>query len=276
MKSKIIKGFKDKINVTLNNLDSIESDILKLSTEISEMIKNDVGRVIFVGAGISADMAKIIIEEMKFNFKLKEGKFISVTAAKSFSGSLDKWKELEEVHQTVIFELGELNLSKDDLLIGLSASGKTKYVLSALDFAIQSNSKTALITDFSDHPMAGKLDFEINTKMGNPVIIGLNTAEGSTIQKIILDSVIYESMYMAGRIYKGCLVYMESASEKIENYCNSVLMQLVGIEKEDAVKLLNEHNKELEVALICGIKNISNSEAKDLLIEHKGDLHKIL
>ncbi len=277
MKNELLKNFKDKIECTLDNLKTIEDDIIKLSEEISKMIQNESGRIIFVGAGISADMAKIIIEEMWFNFQIPRDKFISVTAAKTFSDSVIKWKELEEIPQTVVFELESLEITTDDLLIGLTSSGKTQYVISALTYARNSGCKTAVITDSANELFESDyIDFKINTSFGSPVVLGLNSAGGSTVQKIIIDNVLYLAMEMAGRIYQQSLVYMEPVSKKIEEYCINVICKLVNVEEEEAKDIFDKSDRRLEIALISSLKKVSPEDARELLFINKGNFNKIL
>ncbi len=276
MKNKLLNKFRDKINTTLNQLDSIEPEIESLAKRISEIIQKEEGRIIFVGAGISADMAEIIIEEMWFNFQIPVGKFISLTAAKSYAQSVEKWKELEELSQTSVFELEEINLEKNDLLIGLSSSGKTKYVVAALTYAMQQGCETALITDMGNTELTEKTTFSINTKFGNPIVTGLNAAEGSTVQKIILDNVIYLAMELSGRIYKDHLVYMKPVSQKIEKYCVNVLSNLLDVTYEEAQEKFEANERSLELSIISSLKGVSTDEARDLLFEHKGNFNKII
>ncbi len=276
MKNELLNKFRKKINTTLNQLDSIESQIEILAKRISEMIQSNNGRIIFVGAGISADMAKIIIEEMWFNFQIPVGKFISLTAAKSYAQSVEKWKELEELSQTSVFELEEINLQPEDLLIGLSSSGKTKYVVAALNFAIQNGCDTALITDMENSELLDKTTYSINTKFGNPIVTGLNAAEGSTVQKIILDNVIYLAMEDAGRIYEDHLVFMKPVSNKIEKYCIDVISKILKISLEESEDIFNKNEKSLELSLIATLKNISTDEARDLLHDNKFNFNKII
>ncbi len=276
MKNKLLNKFREKINTTLNQLDSIEQEIETLAIRISEMIQSDEGRIIFVGAGISASMAEIIIEELWFNFQIKSDKFISLTAAKGYSKSVDKWKELEEISQTSVFELEEIDLQPKDLLIGLSSSGKTKYVVAAIQYAIQCGCETALITDMDNAELIDKTTFSINTKFGNPIVTGLNAAEGSTVQKIILDNVIYLAMELSGRIYKDSLVYMRPVSKKIEKYCVDVISSLVGVSYEKSMELFEKNERSLELTLITSLKGVSIDKARDLLFENKGNFNKLL
>ncbi len=276
MKNKLLSNFKDKIINVFEQLEVIENEIDKLSDLIAEKVQKDEGRIIFVGAGISADMAKIIIDEMWFNFQIDNEKFLSITAAKSYASSLEKWKELEEMPSVSVFELESLNLNKEDLLIGLTSSGKTQYVTSAIDFAKKLGCQTAVITDMQKVKTNTKVDFEIHTNFGEPTIIGLNTAEGSTVQKIMIDNVIYLAMEKSGRIWNNSLVFMIPVSEKIEKYCIDVISRILKVDEDNAKELLYKYDKSLELVLISELKKISIDEAKTLLKENGNNFNKIV
>ncbi len=276
MKNKILSNFKDKIINVFEQLEIIENEIEKLSDLIAEKVQKDEGRIIFVGAGISADMARIIIDEMWFNFQIYNEKYLSITAAKSYASSLEKWKELEEMPSVSVFELESLNLNKEDLLIGLTSSGKTQYVTSAIDFAKKLGCQTAVITDMQKVKTNTKVDFEIHTNFGEPTIIGLNTAEGSTVQKIMIDNVIYLAMEKSGRIWNDSLVFMIPVSEKIEKYCIDVITKILKVDENNAKELLYKYDKSLELVLISELKKVSIDDAKTLLKDNGNNFNKIV
>ncbi len=275
MKSRLLKNFENKLTLVFEQLNKIEGDIDLLATKIADKVENNKGRIVFVGAGISADMAKIIIDEMWFNFQMDNKTFISITAAKSYAKSLEKWKELEEMPSVSVFELQMINLNENDILIGLTSSGKTKYVKSAIDYANEIGCETAIITDAGESSIIMKADYIINTNFGNPSIIGLNTAEGSTVQKIMIDNIIYLAMEKMGRIYNDCLVFMSPVSDKIERYCIQVISKILDKDEETAKELLYKHNKSLEVTLVSEYKGISDDEAKELLENNNYNFNKI-
>lgn len=266
----------------LNKIRETEDNILKslpvieeLAKEIAEKIDSN-GKVIFVGAGISSETARIIIDELWFNFQIKRGKFVALTAAKQYTDNLEKWKELEEMSSTSIFELNELGIDENDIVIGLSSSGKTQYVVSAVKYAKDLGCKTAVITDVDSSFVAEYADYVINTKFGKPSIKGLNAAEGGTVQKIIIDLLIYNAMAFAGRIYENTLVFMIPVSKKIEDYCLEVITELLLVDLETANELFNKYSKSLELTIICEKLNIDISKAKSLLLKYNNNLNKIL
>lgn len=274
MKNTITNQMLSRIEQSSKNIYDVSNEIENLSKLISNKFDEE-GRIIFIGAGLSSEMARIIIDELWFNFQIKKGKFISLTAAKKYIEDTDTWKELEEVASTSIFELDELGLNESDLVIGLSASGRTQYVVSAIKYAHDIGCVTASVTDVDKSIIGEYSDYIINTKFGNPPILGLNAAEGGTIQKIILDLLIYNAMSISGRIYKNTLVLMKPVTSKIEKYCIESLSTLLNISYDKAKYIFEKNNKSLEISLITNLLNCSAEEAKVKLKENKYNFNKI-
>lgn len=269
---------KEMINRLEENLKGIESaneEIIKVSQEIANRLSGE-GRVIFVGAGMAPEMVRIILDELWFNFQIKRGKFVTLTAARNYIQDTDKWKELEEVSSASIFELDEIGLESNDLVIGLSASGKTQYVVSAMKYAHDIGCVTAAVTDFSKTKLEQHSDFVINTNFGQPPILGLNTGSGATIQKIVFDLLIYNSMLLSGKIYKGCLVFMKPVSSKIYGYCIETIENLLHLSNREAVKLFESVGNKLELALITKLKNCNIDEAAEILKDNDYNFNKIM
>lgn len=265
----------DKLNNSGSYLETIGKDIEALAEKISQKLSTE-GRVIFVGAGLSSEMARIIIDELWFNFQIQKGKFISLTAARNYVEDTDTWKELEEVSSTSIFELNELGLNSNDIVIGLSSSGKTQYVVSAIKYAHDIGCETAAVTDIDNSLIGENADYVINTKFGTPPIVGLNAAEGGTIQKIILDLLIYNAMSLSGRIYENHLVFMQPVSAKIKSYCISTIVNLLKTDEASAKELLTTASGRLEVALIMGLKSCTPRDAETLLEGNDYNFYRIL
>ncbi len=263
-------GIVNKIFDQKNNILKIEKQINLIADLVCEKINNK-GRIIFVGAGLLPEIAQSIINELWFNFQIEDGKFISLAAAKKYASSLEVWKSLEEIHSISIFELDEININDNDLVIALSASGKTEYVVSALKHAKSIGCKTALVTEAINSLAIEYADIIVDTNIGSPFIYGLNAAEGGTIQKLILDLIIYTAMEKSGRIYKNKLIFLKPVSIKLENYCINIISDLLKVDKIKAEQIFKENDSRLEVALLSNLKKISKKEAEQLLIKNKNN-----
>lgn len=275
MKNNTILDLKlEKLEKTLDNIKNNEGSIMEIAKLIADKFDNE-GRIIFIGAGMAPEMIKIIIDELWLNFQIRKDKFVSLTAARNFIEDTDTWKELEEVFSTSIFELDELGLQSNDLVIGLSASGKTQYVVSALKYSFDIGCETVLITDHENTQLEKYSKHILITGFGNPPIIGHNNGTGATVQKIMVDLILYNAMTIAGRIYEGHLVFMKPVSKKIKGYCIETIQSLLVVDEESAKTMLKEANDRLEVALIKGLKGIENEEAIELLKLHNNNFNKI-
>lgn len=275
MKNNIFDSMVEKTFSQKEGVKNMKKEIIQLSNWVVETIKNN-GRVIFVGAGISSEIPRAITEELWFNFSLEKEKFIIISAAKNFIMDIEHWKELEEISSISIFELDELNLSKNDLVIGITCSGKTEYVIGAIKYANDLNCKTAMITENINISVESKPNLILCSKLNSPTIFGLCSAEGGTIQKMITDLVVYSAMEQMGRIWKGYLIFMKPVSKKLQDYCIFTIMKLLKTSRADAEKLFEKNNRKLEQTILAGVKNLSSNEAEKLLKNNEYDFLKLI
>ncbi len=274
-KNELINGFKNKIINALDKIDYSQTAIDVVADLIADKIENKSGRVIFIGAGISADIANIVVNQLKFDFQV-EDVFISITAGKKYGDLIVKWKELEEIPSVSIFELNSVEINSNDILFAFSASGKTKYIISAIKYAKERGCKTVLMTDFDNSTAYRVADYVINTNFGKPSIIGLNPADGGTIQKIYIDNLIFTSLEKAGRLYKGNIVFLRPITKKIERNCIEIICNLTNLSVEEATLALNKNNRSLEHTIISTLKNVDYNEADKMLIENNFNFNKII
>ena len=258
-----------------NNIKDLKKEIQTLSQWIVKTLKND-GRIIFIGAGISSEMVRIIIEELWFNFSINKNKFIVISAAKKYIDDVEKWKELEEISSISVFELDELNLKPNDLIIGITCSGKTEYVMGALSYAHDLKCKTSIITENKQLNFNNKVDLVLCPKSSQVSILGLCSAEGGSIQKILLDLILYGSMEEIGRIWNGYLIFMKPVSKKLYDYCIYTLMKLLRINKSEAIDLFTESENRLEIAILSRINKITIIKAEELIENNEYDFRKII
>lgn len=270
--------FDSILNETFSRKESIKDqkeEILTLSHWIVDALKNN-GRIIFIGAGISSEISRIIIDEMWFNFSIKKEKFIVLSAAKKYIDDIEKWKELEGISSISIFELDELNLNSNDLIIGMTCSGKTEYVIGALSYAKELKCKTTIITENKDLNFSDKVDLVLCSKTKKISISNLYSAEGTTTQKIILDLTLYSAMEEIGRILKGHPVFMRPVSKKLYEYCIDTIMKILNIKESKAKKIFEENDNELETSILSVSKNITKEKARKLIEDNEYDFNKLI
>ncbi len=274
MENEIFDQMLEKTFSQKEGIKRIKRKIIQLSEMVVDTMKND-GRIFFVGAGISSEIARIITEELWFNFSINRERFVILSAAKKFISEIDSWKELEEISSVSIFELNELKLNKNDLVIGITCTGKTEYVIGAIKYAKDLKCKIALITENGDLN-ENDFDLVLTSKLNNPTIFGLCSAEGATIQKLIIDFTLYTSMEKIGRIWKGHLIFMKPVSKKLYGYCIYTIMELLKIKKIDAEDLFEKNDCKLQQTILSYVKKISSEKASKLLEDNEFDFIKLI
>ncbi|BDU67438.1 MAG: hypothetical protein TYPL_0910 [Candidatus Tyloplasma litorale] len=278
MKNETSKKILNKIKNSIDILFEIEKEIYELSLKIAKKLKKgEKGRVVFIGAGIASELAKVIIDELWFTFQIDSKKFVALTAAKDYENVIEQgeWKKFEEIASAPILQLDSINLTKEDLVICLSASGKTQYIKYAMKYAHEIGCLIALITDFEETLMNKYVDIKINTQFGPSILIGLNAADGGTIQKIVLDLLIYNSMEILGRIWKGHLVYIRPSSKKIMNDCIRIICEIVSCSFEYALKLFQKNNNELETAIVSELLKLDYQSSRKVIENNDYDFNRI-
>lgn len=253
----------------------IQKEIENLSKSIANKIRGD-GRIIFIGAGLSAEMPRIILEELWFNFQINRNKFLTITAAKNYNEMMEDWKKLENLSSISIFELNDIGLNNKDLIIGLSSSGISKYIESSLKYAKELGCETAVITNTSKLSTLKYIDHIMNTNFDKPTIKGLASAEGGTVQKVILDILIYNAMLFSGRIYKNRMIYIKPFSEKLEAYAVEAISFIIKKSLEDSLKILHKNNNSTEIAILTELLGISFINAEKIIKDNNYDFNKII
>lgn len=274
MDNTFIDKNKDGISNALDSIEKARTEITKLSEAISDIIQHDHGRVVIAGTGLGSDIIEVVLEELKFNYSLPPEKIIFANSNKKFQSSIEGWKKLEELHQAAFLEIGELNLTPDDLFIGVTSSGTSEYVLQGLAVALEHMAVTAMITNTNS--IINKNIIHLISIPYKPKTESLNVAESSTILKMTVDIIFNKAMELSGRLYHNRIMYRKTDTHKLEEYCVKTLRLEFDITEEEALSLLHEFEGCLPAVIISKKLNITREEAVETLHSNNHNMLKIL
>ncbi|MCL2040309.1 MAG: N-acetylmuramic acid 6-phosphate etherase [Bacteroidetes bacterium] len=206
------------------------------------------GRLLYFGAGTSGRLGILDAAECPPTFGTelnmvqghiaggKEAVFVAVEGAEdNILDGIDKIKELE--------------VGSKDLVCGISASGRTPWVLSALKQAKLQGAFTFLITTNSnrDYVELG-IDVVICPNVGPEVVAGSTRMKSGTAQKMILNMITTTSMVRLGKTYKNIMLDLQPKNNKLKERAKKVLMTITGIDKHNAEKVLAETKYNVRLA----------------------------
>jgi N-acetylmuramic acid 6-phosphate etherase len=192
-------------------------------------------------------------------------------------GTLIRSREgVEDDAKAAVRDLKQEQLSKNDLVIGISASRRTPYVVAALRYARKMKAKTVFISANPKPVVPIKADVNIPVVVGPEVVAGSTRMKAGTAQKLVLNMISTAAMIKMGKTYGNVMIDLGGTSEKLKERARKTLMELTGLSYAKAGNLLKVARGHLKTALVMSLKQVTAVEAAKLLIKAEGKLHRIL
>lgn len=207
------------------------------------------GRVIYVGAGTSGRIAVQDIVELEPTYGLDSRYFVYVMAGGE--GALLKSQEgSEDDTGAAISKMKEIKLTSSDAVVGISASGRTPFVLSALKFANETGSYTIGIVNNADSAIEKVASHCVVLDTGPEVIQGSTRMKAGTSQKLALNAISTTVAIKLGRVYHNMMSYMGvTYNKKLTERAISFLMNEFGVSKDVALATLESSGYRLWEAI---------------------------
>jgi len=162
----------------------------------------------------------------------------------------------EDNKKQAIIDIKRKKLCENDVLIGISASGETPYVLSAIGYANKINSSTIGITNNSDSSLIKISNHSILLKTGAEVIQGSTRMNAGTAQKITLNTISTTIAILFNRTFDNIMDHMKSNfNEKLRNRALTIIMTLFKIDRKEATSLLVKYDYNIEKVITFLNKN---------------------
>lgn len=210
----------------------------KLIAVVVDKMKNG-GRLFYIGAGTSGRLGILDASEIPPTYGMPHGKVIGLIAGgdqairKSVEHAEDDfkqaWKDLE-MH----------GINKDDVLIGIAASGRTPYVLGGVTDAKKAEVVTGCITCNEGSKLASLVDYPIEIIVGPEFVTGSTRMKAGTAQKLALNMISTSTMIQLGRVKGNKMVDMQLSNNKLIDRGTKMIMSELGIDETKAADLLKE------------------------------------
>jgi N-acetylmuramic acid 6-phosphate etherase len=219
------------------------------------------GRVFLVGAGTSGRLCVIEAAEIPPTYGLSAENFQAVIAGsreavfRSVETAEDETEEAEE-------DLARLDLGKADLVVGVSASGSTPYVLGAVEYAGSLGAKTVGVTNNEDTPLSGLVDVAIEVVVGPEVVAGSTRMKAGTAQKMVLNMITTASMVRLGLVHDGYMVGVQASNRKLVDRSIGMITEISEVDRAEAESLLNSAGGDVRVAILLAMTGLTPDEAR--------------
>src|SRR5262245_40921083 len=163
------------------------------------------GRLVYVGAGTSGRLALVDVVEISTTFAVPPGRVVAIVAGGSGS-TAEAQEHAEDDASAGARELRELALTADDAVVGISASGRTPYVLGAVEEARRVGATTVGLVCVDGSELGDLADHGIAVVVGSEVIAGSTRLKAGTAQKLVLNTISTVAMVRLGKTYGNLMV----------------------------------------------------------------------
>lgn len=231
------------------------------------------GRIVYLGAGTSGRLAIVDAVETVPTFNASPDEFTYIMAG----GKEAVYKSLEAVEdneEEARRELERIRLNANDILIGITASGRTPFVKGALQYASEKEAETVLIANVENPELAPFADHVIKIVTGPEVITGSTRLKAGTSQKMVLNMISTATMIKQGKVYGNHMVDVLTLNEKLKIRATNMVCEITGVEKNKARKTLETSNWKVKVAIVSLLLNVDTQSAEERLNKHEGFIRK--
>ena len=270
----IVKLFSEADKEPQKAVEKAIPEIVKAIDEITVRLKSN-GRLFYIGTGTSGRIGVLDASELPPTFctnpDLVQG--IIAGGVPSLTRSSESLEDLSEI---AISDLKDRNFSNRDVLIAITASGRTPYVFGALNYSKSINALTISISSVPETDSTLDNDIDIRLITGPEILAGSTRLKAGTATKMALNIISTSVMIKLGKVYGNRMIDLSVSNDKLMDRAISILFDIGSVDKETAVQLLKKTNGSVKLSLLIALTGMDVVEAKQLLDDSKGNLRTAL
>ena len=233
------------------------------------------GRLVYIGAGTSGRLGVLDASECPPTFGVSP-EMVKGIIAGGERALRHPIEGAEDSKTQAVVDLQTIQFSSKDVLVGIAASGRTPYVIGALEYAKSLGSVTVSIASNPNSAMANIVDIAIDTVVGPEVLTGSSRLKSGTAQKLVLNMLTTASMILMGKCYQNLMVDVQASNEKLKARAIRIVMQATDCDKALAEETLKQADQNAKLAIMMILSGLDRAQAETLLEKHQGKLQLAL
>ncbi|UDI77661.1 N-acetylmuramic acid 6-phosphate etherase [Staphylococcus taiwanensis] len=250
---------------------AIEKIIPDLNTVIEQIVERfrQGGRLIYIGAGTSGRLGVLDAAECVPTFNTHPDEVIGIIAGgqKAMTEAVEGAEDDLEMGAK---DLEQLNLSHKDVVIGISASGRTPYVKGALSYANDIKALTIALSCNEHTDISALATYGLEVNVGPEILTGSTRLKAGTAQKLILNMISTLTMIGVGKVYDNLMVDLKATNYKLEQRSIHIIEEVCGLPFQEAQTLYEQADNNVKIAIVMNLCNTSKDDAKLRLLNNNG------
>jgi len=233
------------------------------------------GRLIYIGAGTSGRIAALDASECPptFNTDPKTVQFVIAGGMRALSGATEV---SEDSRASGKKDLARRKPGKQDVVVGIAASGRTPYTVAALEYARKKGATTVAVTCARNSELGRAAEIEIVAEVGPEVLAGSTRMKAGSAAKMVLNMLSTGAMARLGYVYNGLMVNVNTSNGKLVERALGILEQAAGVDRKTAARVLKSSGNQVAVALIMLKTGLGPRQAVKKLQACKGNVRQAM
>ena len=249
-------------------------NIAQCVTWAIESIENG-GRIIYMGAGTSGRLGVLDAVECPPTFGVAPEVVVGLIAGgeKAFVKAVEGAEDSRELGRQ---DLIDINANKNDIIIGIAASGRTPYVLGGLAYAQEIGCHTVGISCNPGSAVGAAAELAIEVVPGPECLTGSTRLKSGTCQKLILNMISTATMVGCGKAYQNLMVDVMQTNEKLVVRAQNIVMEATGCDRETAAEKIAIAGGNAKTAITMILADCGLEEARERLAKAKGHVREAI
>lgn len=270
----IIKKINDEDKKVAYAVEAVLEDIAPLVDKIVEAFYKD-GRLIYLGAGTSGRIGVVDAVECRPTYGVSD-EMVQCLIAGGERAFIKAVEGAEDNKELCVNDLKNIKLTKDDVVIGIAASGRTPYVIGGLEYAKEIGAVTGCIVTSPNSVIASMVDYPISAVTGEEAITGSTRMKSGTAQKMVCNIISTTAMVKMGKVYQNLMIDVMPTNQKLVARAHNIIATATGCTKEEAKELFDKYGNVKKAIFSClsGIEN--KEEIEKYLDKAKGHIRNAL
>jgi len=250
------------------------ASIVAAATGVSERMRRG-GRLIYAGAGTAGRMGVLDASEIPPTFGAPPELVVGLMAGgpEALHTAVENAEDDEEAGRDAV---RSIRIGPLDALVGISASGRTPFVLGAIDQARRAGAFTVGLSCNADSPLGREAEVGIEVVVGPEILTGSTRLKAGTAQKLVLNMISTISMVRLGKVYGNLMVDLRATNAKLRARSERTVMLATGTDAQQAAEALDATGGWIKAAILMSETTLDADAAVRLLAEHGGRLRDAL
>lgn len=234
---------------------------IEMAVEMVYQSLSNGGRLFYIGAGTSGRIGILDAVECQPTYSTPP-ELVQAIIAGGDSAFIKAVEGAEDDRSLGAKDLKDRNVTNLDVVIGIAASGRTPYVMGALQYAKQVGAKTVSLSSNKKSKISEYADVAIEVETGPEVLTGSTRMKAATAHKLILNMITTSTMIKVGKVFENLMVDLKVSNIKLQERAKNIVTTITGVTHDKAEEILRLTNYEVKPAIVMIKTDASYDEAK--------------